>query len=102
MNKTDFISRIQAIGTCEDDAQRRTLLSDLQSECESDYDRLDNLVTENTQLKTDKEDLQKANMKLFLKTTEPKTPDEKPKNGEGDNDTSLTYENLFNEKGDLK
>lgn len=101
MNKTDFISRIQAIGTCEDDAQRRTLLSDLQTECETDYDMLENLVTENTQLKTDKEDLQRANMKLFLKTTETKTPEEKP--GEEGSDTeSLTYENLFNEKGDLK
>ena len=101
MNKTDFISRIQAIGTCEDDSQRRTLLSDLQTDCETDYDRLENLETENTQLKTDKEDLQKANMKLFLKTTEKATPEEKPGN-EGDNEEPLKYENLFNEKGDLK
>lgn len=101
MNKTDFISRIQEIGTCEDDSQRRTLLSDLQTECESDYDRLDNLVTENTQLKTDKEDLQKANMKLFLKTTETK-PQEEPIVNKGDNEEPLKYENLFNEKGDLK
>lgn len=101
MNKTDFISRIQEIGTCDDDSQRRTLLSDLQTECESDYDRLDNLVTENTQLKTDKEDLQKANMKLFLKTTETK-PHEEPIVNKGDNEEPLKYENLFNEKGDLK
>lgn len=101
MNKTDFISRIQAIGTCEDDSQRRTLLSDLQTDCESDYDRLENLETENTQLKTDKEDLQKANMKLFLKTTEKATPEEKP-GDEGDKVEPLKYENLFNEKGDLK
>lgn len=102
MNKTDFISRIQAIGTCEDDSQRRTLLSDLQSDCESDYDRLENLETENAQLNQDKEDLQKANMKLFLKTTETKTPDNNLNNDVDDKNDSLTFENLFDEKGDLK
>lgn len=103
MNKTDFISRIQAIGTCEDDAQRRTLLSDLQSECESDYDALANFETENTQLKKDKEDLQKANMQLFLRTTTPATqPADNNSGSEGDNDEPLKYENLFDEKGDLK
>lgn len=101
MNKTDFISRIQAIGTCEDDSQRRTLLSDLQTECESDYDRLENLVTTNTQLEADKEELRKANMKLFLKTTETQ-PTENNSGSEGDNDEPLKYENLFDEKGDLK
>lgn len=102
MNKTDFISRIQAIGTCEDDSQRRTLLSDLQSDCESDYDRLENLETENAQLETDKEELRKANMRLFLKTTETQPQANTNSGSEGDNDEPLKYENLFDEKGDLK
>lgn len=102
MNKTEFVSRIQAIGTCEDDVQRRTLLSELQTECETDYDNLANLESENTQLNKDKEELQKANMQLFLRTTTPTTHAENNPGSEGDNDEPLKYENLFNEKGDLK
>ena len=102
MNKTDFISRIQAIGTCEDDSQRRTLLSDLQTDCEADYDRLSNLEATNQQLESDKEELRQANMKLFLKTTKAEEPTDKNSVNKGDNDEPLKYENLFDEKGDLK
>ena len=103
MNKNDFISRLQAIGTCEDDVQRRTLLSELQTECETDYDRLETLETDNAQLNKDKEDLQKANMQLYLRTTTPVTqPTQNNSGSEGDNDEPLKYENLFDEKGDLK
>ena len=103
MNKTDFISKLQAIGTCEDDVQRRTLLSELQTECETDYDRLANLETENAQLTADNEEVRKANMQLYLRTTTPTTQTTDTNSGsEGDNDEPLKYENLFDEKGDLK
>ncbi len=102
MNKTDLISRIQAIGTCEDDVQRRTLLNEFQNECESDYDRLANFETENTQLRNDNEGLRQANMQLFLQTTTPNNTTVNNSGSEGDNDEPLKYENLFNEKGDLK
>lgn len=105
MKKEDLAARIQAIGTCEDEAQRRTLLAEFQTDCEADYDNLANLQTQNQNLTADNENLRAANMKLFLRVGESKTEEQKKKDEtgiEGSKKEPLKYENLFDEKGGLK
>lgn len=100
MDKTTLISRITEIGTCEDEATRRELLTQLQEEAETDYDRLAQLETDNTNLTNDNESLRSANMKLFLRVGESRKPEgdeidppDKPKR---------EFKDLFNEKGGIK
>ena len=100
MDKTTLISKITEIGTCEDETQRRELLTQLQEEAGTDYDRLAQLETDNATLTQNNEDLRSANMKLFLRvgdsrkhTDDIDEPEEKPKR---------KFEDLFNEKGQLK
>lgn len=98
MDKTTLISKITEIGTCEDEATRRELLTQLQEEAGSDYDRLAQLETDNTNLTNDNESLRSANMKLFLRVGESRTPEDEidpPK-------TKREFKDLFNEKGGIK
>ena len=101
MEKQDFLNRISAIGSCEDDVQRRELLSQLKEEGIKDYDTMATLTETNKTLSDDNEALRSANMKLFLRVGETKEGNnsDNSTNNEGSN---LTYENLFNEKGELK
>ena len=101
MDKNEFIQTIKEIGTCEDDVQRRTMLADLQNNVSSVFDDNINLNERNTSLTTDNEALRSANMKLFLQVgsddsdapsgSEVNQPKEKRK-----------FENLFNEKGEIR
>lgn len=100
MDKVTFQNRISEIGTCEDDAQRRELLTQLQEEVNGDYDRLTELETTNNQLTSDNETLRSANMRLFLRIGDHKAgedgafEDNKPKE-------KREFKNLFNEKGGI-
>jgi flagellar biosynthesis/type III secretory pathway chaperone len=99
MDKKEFISRIQAIGNCEDNTSRLELLAQLQEDATPDYDRLTELETSNSQLSTDCETLRQANMKLFLRLGEHKEPDGKPLEEQKE---KREFKNLFNEKGEIK
>lgn len=99
MDKTEFNNRITAIGSCEDDAERRELLAQLLEDGSSDYDRLTEFETSNAQLKQDNEDLRSANMKLFLRVGDNKKPS---KDDLDDTPEKRDFKNLFNEKGELK
>lgn len=100
MDKDTLISRITEIGTCEDEAHRRELLTQLQDEASADYDRMTELETSNSNLTNDNEKLREANMKLFLRVGEsgkgkidPTTEPEPPKR---------EFKDLFDEKGRIK
>lgn len=104
MDKNEFLQAIREIGTCEDDVIRRDKLNDLQNNISSIFDENLSLTERNTSLTADNETLRSANMKLFLQvgsddTDEPNTPkpseEEKPKE-------KRKFEDLFNEKGELK
>ena len=99
MTREELTARIQAIGTCESETDRLELLSQLEEEAGADYDRLTNLETNNNQLTSDNEKLREANMKLFLRIGDKKPPkddheEEKPK--------EMKFEDLFNDKGEIK
>lgn len=101
MKKAEFIQAIQNIGQVEDIAQIRTQLAELQNNVCADYDERDNAIVERDAFKTDNETLRNANMKLFLQVG-----NQNPKNDDKDktppDENNLKYEDLFDDKGDIK
>lgn len=99
LTKEEFQARITAIGTCENEADRRELLAKLSEDGSGIYDEYQTAETARAAAVADNEKLREANMKLFLRVgdhKEPETPaKEKPT-------PDLKYEDLFNEKGELK
>ena len=104
MLKQDFLDKITEIGACDDDVQRRELLAQLSDEASKDYDELSTLTETNRTLTSDNETLRSANMKLFLRVGG-KESDDATKDETGiDNKEKekRSFNNLFNEKGELK
>lgn len=104
MKKEDFIKQIQAIGTCESDAERRAMIVSLENEASKDYDLIDTLNQTNATLMNDNKKLQESNMALFLQVTQSKgkaNPEPEPE-PEPEPKKDLKFEDLFNEKGELK
>lgn len=99
MDKAQFTERLQAIGTEEDEAQRRELIAQLIEEGGNDYDDHAAAVAARDQLQQDNEDLRAANMNLFKRIgvrEEPEDPqDPKPT-------PKRKFEDLFNDKGGIK
>lgn len=99
MDKAQFTERLQAIGTEEDEAQRRELIAQLITDGGADYDDHAAAVAARDQLQTDNEELREANMKLFKRIgvhDEPEVnPDPQPQ-------PKRKFEDLFNEKGGIK
>ena len=85
MEKEQFLSAIQQIGTCEDDAQRRTLLTDMENDISQLFDNNAKLTDTNAQLVQDMEDLRAANLDLFKKLGKGKAGGGEP-GGEPDDD----------------
>ena len=105
MKKSEFADKIKAIGTCEDDVQRRTLLAELEEDAAKDYDELERLGTENQTLSTANETLRDANMKLFLRVGETKTEEQKKKDETGidtKQNEKRKFSDLFDENGGIK
>lgn len=106
MDKQSFLDKLKAIGTSEDEVERRTMISELSDEVVKVYDEKDSLTESNKNYLEDNEKLRSANMKLFLRVGEEKTPEEINKNKTGLKDEPTPeprkFENLFDDKGGLK
>lgn len=98
LTKKEFQERITAIGTCEDETTRRELLASLSEDGATIYDEYDTAETARATAVADNEKLREANMKLFLRVGDHKEPEIPAK----ETTPELKYENLFNEKGELK
>lgn len=98
LTKEEFQARITAIGTCENEADRRELLAKLSEDGSGIYDDYATVETARAAAVADNEKLREANMKLFLRVGDHKEPETPAKETTPD----LKYENLFNEKGELK
>ena len=99
MTKEEFLAKVTEIGTCEDLVEVRTKLTDLSDSVSDIFDTSESLTVSNNSLKEENESLRSANMKLFLKIgdTNKKPEDEAPEPKE-----KRSFDNLFNEKGELK
>ena len=102
MERNDIGARIQAIGTCEDDAERRSLLTSLQQELETDYDTRDNLQNQVNTLTERNNTLTRTNYDLFLQVTDQSKKVTEPNRKDKPEEKELKYENLFDENGGLK
>lgn len=99
MNKAEFTERCQAIGTCENESERRELLAQLIQDGENDYDDHAEAVAARDQAQKDIAQLQAENKRLFLQIGTKKEPDVDPEKKPPE---KRSYKNLFNEKGELK
>lgn len=99
MTREDLLQKLTEIGTCEDDAQRRALLTSVTDEVKIVYDTNETLTTANSKFEADNKKLQEYNMQLFLRVGGQQKQPDKAKEPQSE---ELKYENLFNEKGELK
>ena len=105
MDKNAFLEKIKEIGTIEDDVQRRTLLTELTEGVSNIFDSNITLQEENKKYMDDNEKLRSANMQLFLRVGADKTQEEIKTSqvGEIEEDKEpRRFENLFDDKGNLK
>lgn len=82
-----------------DDGAISNLLADLSDDYGVLLSKIDEITLQNEKLKNDNDNLRDSNMRLFLRVGKAPEPDESSK---GEEPKKRTYENLFDEKGDLK
>lgn len=97
--KDEIIQLIVNAGSCESIEEIRAKLVDLQSEVENDYTEHEKIVQERDELKLHNDKLTKANMELYLKSGSSKGTSNNMKEQEPE---KLSFDQLFNEKGELK
>mgnify|MGYP003321070357 CR=1 FL=1 len=102
MDRAEYLQLITDIGTCEDDAQRREMLTQLTDEAGNIFTQNEQLTEQNTNLAKQIDDVQAANMKLFLQVQD-------QKGGSGNIDKPADppaekrkFSDLFDEKGAIK
>lgn len=103
MTREELNNMLTQLGTCEDDAQRRNLITSVTDEVTNIYNANETLTNDNNRYKEDIKNLKSANYDLFLQVQNngkpsgiiDKTGNEPPKE-------KRTFENLFDEKGKLK
>lgn len=100
MDKEAFLSQISEIGTCEDTSTRLTLLNNLSNAASSVFDSVETLTNSNNDLSDKLEKAQNANMQLFLSMREKSKTDPTP--AQEPAGEKRKFENLFNEKGEIK
>jgi len=90
MDKNTFLDKIKEIGSCEDDVNRRTMLTNLSDEVSKVFDNnellnttINSLNDSLTKANKDLEDTQKANMQLWLKVGEQKEDSQVQENATG-------------------
>lgn len=106
MDKETFHKKITELGTIEDETQRREILAEISEEVDKVYDERETITAEVEQLREDNENVRKANMKLFTRIGANKTEEERTEDQTGikeeEKPEPRKFEDLFNEKGELK
>ena len=100
MNQEELLNRLTEIGTCEDDAKRRTSITEISDEIRAIFGSNAELTTKNEELTANIKKVQEHNMQLYLKVQGQSAKSNDV--GQEEKKPELKYENLFNEKGELK
>jgi len=79
MEYEELLAMIREVGTTEDDVTRRSLLTDIESEVTELHNNNTTLTEQNSTLTQDIDRVREENMKLFLKVSEEREPEEKKK-----------------------
>lgn len=105
MKKEDFDLKLQEIGQLEDVADIRVKLAELSDNMAVEFASLNSLKETNEKLTSDNEKLRSANMELFLRVGTNKSEEEIKEETIGKEEKEpepRKFENLFDEKGNLK
>ena len=78
MNREELRTKFSEVLTVDDQATSSTMLNDMRSEVEKTFKELDDLKTENEELKNKNTSLTEANSKLFMQIGVDKAKDGKP------------------------
>ena len=99
MTREELLNKLTELGTIDDGAQRRQIVTELTDEVKLVYDSNETLTASNSKYEADNKKLQEYNMQLFLRVGSQQKPQPQEEPEETEN---LNYEDLFDEKGDLK
>ena len=103
MTKAEFNAAVKSIlDNLSDQAaasESLTKLYDAFSEVSANNEQLNST---NTQLETDNENLRKANLRLFSRLGEQNLSDKEKEKEKEEETKPMKFEDLFNEKGELK
>lgn len=105
MDKETFLQTIKDIGTCEDEVERRTKLTELSDGVVNIFDSNIELESKNKEYLEGMEKLREANMQLFLRVGSNKTEEEIKEEKTGIKEEvkePRKFSDLFDEKGNLK
>ena len=102
MNKDELLAKITEIGTIEEAAERRAVLTQVSDAVGALFDTNETLTATNQKIESDNKKLQEYNMQLFLKVGGQKKSDPMDDAGKDEPKKDLKYEDLFDEKGELK
>ena len=105
MDKEKFLEVIKEIGTCEDEVERRTKLTELSEGVVNIFDSNSDLESKNIKYLEEMEKLREANMQLFLRVGSNKTEEEVKEDKTGIKEEvkePRKFSELFDEKGNLK
>ena len=97
MKRDELLQSLTEIGTIEDPAERRSKIVSISDEINKVFDSNDDLTASNTKLQGDNQKLKDYNMELYLQVGSKKPPEKTETKTD-----KLSYDNLFNEKGELK
>ena len=99
MKKDEFLEKLTQIGTLEDDAARRSMITELSETAGTLFDEVDTLNDAKTKWTEERKQLQGYNMELYLQVQSQKT---NPKQETEPEEKPLQYADLFDENGRLK
>lgn len=103
MDKETLINKLKEIGTTDDEVQRRDLLFEVTEDLSNIFTTYDNVLEEDKKIKEENEKLMEYNRKLFMRVGDYKTPEQVEKETTGEETKEpRRFENLFDEKGNLK
>lgn len=100
MTREELSQALTDIGTATDDAQRRNLITQVTGAVNDLFQANDTLTQANTNFEQQVQQLQGYNMELYLQVQGQKKPADPIAKEE--EKTPLKFENLFDEKGELK
>lgn len=78
MDFTELMNKLTEVGTTEDDVTRRSLLTEIETEVTELHNSNTTLTEQNSTLTDDIQRVREENMKLFLKVSEEREPQNKP------------------------
>lgn len=100
----NIVNQLLAMATPENQASASDLLTQLTDDYEKTLTDFENATANVTQLTQNNETLRQVNAKLFLKVGETDKGNDPGKGNDngGDDMPQINFEDLFNEKGELK